>query len=190
LYARFADWPDAIRAKQAHALAELGQFDQAAHAIAGIGDAEQRGVATAHLLYRKGDWQTLAGLESRGTQQRKWQLLGLARQNLETAGKELATQVRPGSADVAELRVLVRYAARGEPEADMQRFARQLIEEVDKRVLRLASLTETALRERRANHAAFLIQRMQELDAQAKPLESLRKRLAELTNARQIATTN
>lgn len=180
LYKQHKQWPGRTRQQQALILTELSRFTEAAKIVDRINDRKLRRVARARLLHAQGRWRTLADLEPQSEEERKWQLIGLAQQDLLRAGSTLSKLIPEGAYDIPQLQVVVRYLAAREDNQQMEIRARQLLAAIDYQVNRLSTFADNAVQKVNKKRAQILLQKIEALNPKAKKLSTLRKQVADL----------
>ena len=171
LYAQHKDWPDRTHAQQALALVELDRPGEAKLAVARIKDERVRRVAEARMLFELEKWTQLAALQPQSDEERKWQLLGLAKTDAVLAGRELSRLVPAGSEEIPQLRALVRYSAALDDRKAMDEYARRLIKATDSRTRQLVELAKQALGKKQTRRAEILVARIETLNPVAEELD-------------------
>ncbi|MBI3562550.1 MAG: fused MFS/spermidine synthase [Gammaproteobacteria bacterium] len=109
LYAQYRQWPDRTYKQHALLLAQQGQINAARQTLQRIKDPAVRHAVYAQLLYKTKDWSHLAALRTHDAEERKWQLLAVARTNLPVAGAALDRLDLHGADDIPQMLVLLRY---------------------------------------------------------------------------------
>jgi predicted membrane-bound spermidine synthase len=180
LYAAHPDWPDRTHAQQALALLELKREGEARLALARIKDNRVQRVAEAKALYELGNWQQLAALQPQNDEERKWQLVGLAKADLITAGKALSPLIEKDSDELPQLRVLAQYYGATGDTSTLDATARSLVKAIDKKTGQLKEFTKQALEKKQLVRAQLLIQKIETLNPKADDLKNLREQIAEL----------
>lgn len=180
LFKQHAEWPDRTYQQYVVALLKQGRVEDAKQTITRIKDTIQQRVATAYLLYSLEDWNALAALLPQSDDERRWQLIGLAKSNLTVAGNSLVELTRDQTSDIPQMRVLLEYYASQGNSAAVNAQARRLTKTIDKEVEWLNQLAEEALSKNQTEKTEHIIQAIEELDPDATPLDKLKKRLAEL----------
>ena len=180
LYRQHKEWLDEVHVKQTEVFAELGQLDEAQKSIAQIKDSVQRRVAIAALLYKKGQWNTLAALDPQSDKERQWQLVGLSKSNLQSAGAQLSSLMSVESEEIPQLEVLVRYYAVKQSTQQMGKYARQLFKVIDKLSERLTKLVDKAIANNEIVRAQLILRKIETINPDAGTLPDLKKRLSEL----------
>jgi len=180
LYAAHPDWPDRTHAQQALALLEFKREADARLAIARIKDNRLQRLIEARALYELGNWQQLAALQAQSDEERKWQLLGLAKTDLATAGKALSQLIGNDSDEIPQLRVLAQYyGAAGDTQA-LDATARRLVKISDNNIAQLKKFAKQAVGQNQLAQAQLLIQKIEALNPKADDLADLRQQVVEL----------
>ncbi len=163
LYARYENWPDRTYKQQALLLVQQGQIQAAQKMLTNIRDPIEHEAAYAHVLYQMKDWIPLAMLHAQSDEARKWQLLGTARTDLNSAGKALNKLNIQGADNILQMRVLLRhYAAAGDWESE--KINREHFDAtIKKETQRLQSVLERAVRNKETQRIAYLTQAIQEI---------------------------
>lgn len=175
------EWPDRTYQQHVIALLRQGRVADAEQTIARIKDPIQQRVANAYLLYFLKDWERLAALEPQSDDERRWQLIGLAKYDLVAAGKLLSTLTGTLTRDIPQMRVLLQYyATLGDDEA-LDAQARQLTDATDREVEWLNKLAEETLEKNQIRQTGYIIKAIEELNPNAWPIDELKKRVTELT---------
>lgn len=188
LYAKHKDWPDRTHAQQALALWGLGRQPEARLAIARIKDEPARRVTEAQILFELGDWPQLAALQPHSDEERKWQLLGLAKKDTVLAGRDLSRLVAGNSEEIPQLRALVQYAAALDERKTMDEYARRLIKATDNQTWRLGEFAKQALEKKQVQRAQLLVGKIESLNPAAEELKDLRRQIAEASAAAKKAS--
>ena len=173
LYAQYSNWPDRTHAQQSLTLLERQRPAEARQAVARIKHPIVRRIAGARLLFELGEWQQLAALQPQSIEEHKWQLLGLAKINLNAAGKVLIQLPTKDKGSIPYLRVLTQYhATQGNPK-DIDESARRLVEAIDRRTDQLKLLAEQAQKQKQSARAQLLMEKIAALNPQAEVLKDL-----------------
>jgi len=180
LYDGHPDWPDRTHAQQALALLELKQETGARQAIARIKDNRVQRVAEARTLYELGNWQQLAARKPQSDDERKWQLIGLAKTDLITAGKAMSQLIKNDSEDLPQLRVLAQYYGAIGDAKMLDATVRRLVKAIDNRTSQFRGFVKQALEDQQLPRAQMLIQKIEALNSQSDDLASLRQQATEL----------
>jgi hypothetical protein len=178
LYGQHETWSDRVNARHSAISAALGDFGSAERATARIGDAAQREIARARLLFYRGEYRRLSAMQSDVPEARKWILLGLAQSDLKRAGAELEKMKLDAKHDLPLLRVMAAYHGAQRDAEGLDRYARMLSTEIEDSVRRLVDLAWDAIEEKDSDRVAYLVGRIAALDADAKALPKLNARLA------------
>ena len=111
---------------------------------------------------------------------RKWQLLGLAKTDLATAGKALSQLIGNDSDEIPQLRVLAQYyGAAGDTQA-LDATARRLVKISDNNIAQLKKFAKQAVGQNQLAQAQLLIQKIEALNPKADDLADLRQQVVEL----------
>jgi hypothetical protein len=188
LYDKHQDWPDRTHAQQALALLELGRQHEAQLAIARIKDVKVKRTTEARILFELGDWVQLTALQTQSDEERKWQLLGLSKQNAVLAGRDLSRLVAANSEEIPQLRALVQYAAALDDRKTMDEYARRLIKATDNYTWQLGEFAKQALEKKQMPRARLLMSKIESLNPAAKELSDLRQRISEAGTTEKIST--
>ncbi len=180
LYAAHQQWPDRIHRKQIEALAALAKFAEAQTLVARMVDEKLRRSAAAYLLYQQGQWHALEALRPISDEERKWQLLAVARHDINFAGPQLLSLQKDDDDDMALLRTLVGYYAAANDQVNLQIQARRLVAALDGKVKRLTAAAAAALTDKETARARQILTNIERLDPKMKQLDELRERLAEV----------
>jgi len=181
LYSAHKQWPDRTHRKQIEALAALDRFTEAQAILARMDDEKQRHSAAAYLLYQQEQWRALEALRTISDEERKWQLLAIARRDIKSAGPQLLPLQKEGEDDIPLSRALVGYYAANHDQVNMQNQARRLVAAIDARVKRLAAAASTALTDKKTARMSQILTLIERTDPQTKQLDDLRAKLAEIT---------
>ncbi len=182
LYDQHQEWLDDTRKQQIVALVDMGRIRKAEKIIADIKDKKQRHLATAYLLYAKKEWKTLASVKPLTDDEKKWQLIGLAQQDLQRAGKQLSDLIPTGStaAEIPQLRVLVQYFALLGKETKLDRASRQLVGAIETQTKQLSKYAEVALKAENRQWAQSILHKMGRLNSPATTMADLKEKIDKL----------
>lgn len=173
LYAQHQNWPDRTHAQQALALLELQREVEARQAIARIKSPLAHRIAVARMLFELGDWQQLAALKPQSNEEGKWQLLGLAKINLNAAGKALSQFPTKDLDSIPYLRVMAQYYGAHGKTTEIDDSARRLTKAIDHRIDQLKQLAKQAKEQKQPARAQLLMQKIAALNPQADALKDL-----------------
>ncbi|NOX43283.1 MAG: hypothetical protein GXP19_06075 [Gammaproteobacteria bacterium] len=176
-YDQHDEWLDGTRKSQIVVLADLGRIRKAEQIVSKIKEKDQRRLAAAYLMYAKRDWQALANVKPLTDYEKKWQLIGLAQQDLKSAGAQLEKLIADDSTEIPQLRVLVKYFAMLGQASKMDNAARQLVEAIQKQTKQLSEFAEAAMEEGNLKWAQSILHKMERLHSQAKTITDLKEKI-------------
>jgi len=188
LYAAHSNWPDRTHAQQALSLLELKKVAKAQQAIGRIRNNQTRRVAEARLLFELGDWKKLAALQPQSDEERKWQLIGLSKFDLLTAGESLSRLTGNVSDELPQLQVLTQYYGTKGDSVTLVATARRLVRAVDDRTSQLKEFAKQAIEKKQLNRAQLLIKKIEALDPNTNNLSNLRQQVADLKQKAETQT--
>ncbi|WP_455209859.1 hypothetical protein [Kaarinaea lacus] len=180
LYSQHEQWPDRTHYQQALALIENGKVQEAQSVVARIQEGELRASTQARMLFELQDWQQLAAIKPINDNERKWQLLALAKQNLKTAGKQMDQIKDNVELELPQLRLLVKYYSVMDNDTMLAKYAKQLAEHIDSETERLAKLTDKAIDVKSSQRAKRLLGKLVAINPEAKGIQNYKKRISEL----------
>lgn len=180
LFSRHKQWPDRTYRQQALALAEYGRMREADNVVAKIADPDLRASTQAHLLYDKHSWQMLAKIKPLNDEERKWQLIGLAKQNLLSAGRQLEGIKDKVELELPQLTLLVKYYGSTNSDIMLAKYAKRLADLIDKETTRLAGLTDKAIKDKSSQRAKRLLAKLVSVNPDAADIKKYEKAIASL----------
>ncbi len=183
LYVQHQEWPDRTHAQQALVLLEVGRQPEALLTLARIKNEPERRAAEARILFETGDWQTLAALQPQSDEERRWQLLGVAKNNSQLAGRDLLPLVAANSDEIPQLRALVQYFAALDDRKNMDVYSRRLIKATDGQLDRLSKFANTAITKKQIQNAKLLIGKMAALSPGDVRLNELNRQIKKTIEA-------
>jgi len=177
IYQEGSQWSDVTHQQQANIMMELLRFADAGEVISKIQDQELQRTMLAKKMYLQGRYKELARLKPQNDAERLWQLTALADRNIKKAGASLAELSDNLTLEEPQLRVLIRYYGVLQDNKAMDRYTRQLVSLVDKRVDRMTKALNFAINNKAALRAKTLLTRIESLNPNVKDLETLRQKV-------------
>ena len=109
-------------------------------------------------------------------------MIGLAQQDLLSAGKQLSELISKGSgsAEIPQLRVLVRYFALLGKETKLDNASRQLVEAIDTQTKQFSKYANVALQEENQRWAQSILHKMGRLNSPAVTRADLKEKIEKL----------
>ncbi len=163
LYAQHPQWPDRTHKQHALMLAQQGHIDAARKTLQRINDPALRHAAYAQLLYETKAWSELATLQPRDAEERKWQLLGIARSNPQAAGAALDRMVLNGTDNIPQMLVLLQYYANTANPSDFAAKTQQLTKTISNEIIRLRILADKVAQQGEAVRTSTILRVIDEL---------------------------
>ena len=180
MYAQHEQWPDRTRYQQVLALIEGGRIQEAQTTVSQIQDADVRLGTQARMLFELQDWQRLAAITPTNNEQRKWQLLALARQNLKSAGEQMDRIKDNVEMQLPQLKLLVKYYASINDDRNLVKYAKQLAQNIDSESERLAKLTDAAITDKSSLRAKRLLGKLAAINPEADNIQEYKQQISEL----------
>lgn len=180
LFNKHNDWGDGARKLHIVCLVELGRIDEAQRVVDSITGRDDRSLAVAYLLHATGNWRSLAGLKPRTDNERMWQLIGLAKIDLKSAGIQLQKLMGFNSEDIPALRVLVQYASRFAEANILDKYSRQLAKAINKQLKKFQEQSKRAIKENDEKWAQAILHKMEALNANKSAISKLREEINKL----------
>ncbi|WP_455204261.1 fused MFS/spermidine synthase [Kaarinaea lacus] len=179
-YDQHEQWPDRTHHQHALALLEDGKVKQVNEVAAKIQDPVMRLSTQARLLYEQQKWRQLAAINPNEDEQRKWQLLGLAKTDLLRAGKYMDAIKDEVKMELPQIRMLVKYYSRIDDDRQLTKHAKQLVAAVKSETQRLSKLTNKALNKESIDRAKRLLGRLVAINPDADQVQKFKNQIVEL----------
>ncbi|MGD8592058.1 MAG: fused MFS/spermidine synthase [Gammaproteobacteria bacterium] len=180
MYAQHEQWPDRTYYQQALALMENGKVQQARAAVSKIRDADLKVGTQARLLFEEQDWKSLAAVKPVNNEQRKWQLLGVAKNDLLAAGQQMDKIKHKVKLGLPQLKLLVKYYSLTDDDRSLAKYAKRLAERIDSETKRLAELTDKAIAVKSSQRAKRLLGKLVSINPEAEDIQQYKQRISEL----------
>jgi len=180
LYSQHEQWPDRTNRQQALALLEYGRMQEADAIAAKIKDPDLRASTQARMLFDKRSWRMLAAVKPQNDEQRKWQLMGLAKQNLKSAGRQMEQINDKVTFELPQLTMMVKYYGSINNDIMLEKYAKRLANLIDSETQRLAKLTDNAIKEKASQRAKRLLAKLVSINPEAKEINKYRQAIAGL----------
>lgn len=180
LYAQHDAWPDRTHYQQVVALAELGRFKEAKAVASRAKTVASQREAQAFLLYEQQQWQALSRLVAQTEGERRWQLLGVAQTNIEKAGRGMEEILQIISLDIPQYKLMVRFYSHINDDVKLQKYTRELVNAIDKKVKILSNHAEAAVNDNDHVRAERLLQKIVQLNYSWAGVDALRKKIEKL----------
>ncbi len=180
MYAQHEQWPDRTHYQQALALMENGKVQEAQVVVSQIQDADLKASTQARLLFEQQDWRSLAKIESVNDEQRKWQLIAVAKRNLLSAGEQLDAIKHNIELELPQLKLLVKYYSQVDDDNMLAKYAKLMSENIDSETKRLAKLTDKAIAVKSSQRAKRLLGKLVSINPEAKDINKYKQRISEL----------
>jgi len=176
-------WSDQTHLKQLEYYLDNKEWQLASDIIQSISDQKTKRTALAMELFYKNQWQTLADLEPKSIAERKWQLLGLSKFDLDAAGKEMEILIQNDSKELPPIRMLIQYFVHINDADKADKWSRQLAAVTNDRLQRYVKLADISLNQNNLDWNAALIGEISRIDPDHKELDLLKlKRTNKLAN--------
>jgi spermidine synthase len=179
-YAKHDQWPDRTHYQQALALIENGKVQEAQTVIARMQDAGLKASTQARVLFELQDWERLVAIDPTSNEQRKWQLLALAKQDLNAAGQKMDAIKNNVKLELPQLRLLVKYYSVADNDTMLAKYAKLLANNIDSETKRLAKLTNKAIEGKAPQRAKRLLGKLVAINPEAKDIQRYKRRISEL----------
>lgn len=166
-------WRDVTYLRQMEIFLTQNQTSKAEALIKKIPDEKTRLTAHAMLLFYEKHWQTLAAIKPLSNEEKKWQLLGLARQDIKAAGQELKKIVDKDTRNLPVIRSLIQYYAAIDDTVNMDNWSKKFHEIQQDLEQRYEKLTKVALEEENFEWNKALIDEISRLNPDSKKLAKL-----------------
>ncbi|KPJ92314.1 MAG: hypothetical protein AMJ53_09635 [Gammaproteobacteria bacterium SG8_11] len=180
MYSQYTQWPDRTHYQQALALIEHGDLQEARTVVSKIQDAGKRMSTHARVLFELQDWQRLAAVKPLNDEARKWQLLALAKRDLEAAGQQMAQIKDNVELELPQLRLLVKYYSIMDNNSMLSKYAKLLAERIDSETQRLAKLTDKAIADNSSQRAKRLLGKLVSINPEAEGILKYKQKISEL----------
>ena len=179
-YSQHKQWPDRTYRQQALALLEDGRVREAETIAANIADINLRANTQARMLFELQAWQKLAANESVTDEQRKWQLIGLGKQNLKSAGRQMEQIADKVELELPQLTLLVKYYSSINDDFMLLKYAKRLTKLIDSETERLAKLTHEAIEDKSLLRAKRLLGELVAVNPEATEIKKYQQEIIEL----------
>ena len=173
LYENHNTWLEATHLKQLEIYLKQNKLSKAEILIKNIPDEKTRLTAQAMKLFHDKKWQTLANIIPKSDQEKQWQLLGLAKQNINSAGKALTKILDKNSRNLPAIRVLIQYYAAIDDTINMNRWSKKYSAIQEDFIQRYSKLAEIALNNDNFDQNKILIDEIHRIDPKAENLPGL-----------------
>jgi hypothetical protein len=180
LFSKHDQWPDRTYKQQALALVENGKFHEAETVAAKITDANLRVSTLARMLFDKKSWKMLAALKPQNDEQRKWQLMGLAKQNPTSAGRQMDKIKDQVKLEIPQLTLLVKYYGRINNDVMVTKYAKRLSHLIESETKRLDKLTNDAIKDKVPVRAKRLLSKLVSINPDAADIQEYQKAIVGL----------
>ena len=167
-------WRDITFLKQLEIYLTQNQISKAQALIKKIPDEKTRLTAQAMKLFYEKEWKTLAAIKPQSTEEKKWQLLGLAKQDIKTAGQELVKVVDTETPSLPIIRTLIQYYAAIDDTANMDNWNNKLNAVQKDLVQRYEQLTQIALDDENFEWNKALINEIERINPDFKKIPELK----------------
>ena len=180
LYSKHKQWPDRTYSQQALALQDSGRMLEADSVAAKISDPNLRASTQARMLFEKQAWNKLAAVKPINDEQRKWQLVGLAKQNLASAGRKMEQIKNDVKLELPQLTLLVKYYSSINNDTMVAQYAKQLAMVIDSETKRLDNLTSQAIKDKAPQRAKRLLGKLVFINPDAPDIKKYQQSILEL----------
>ena len=180
LYSLHDQWPDRTYRQQALALLENGHMREADSIAGEIADRNLRASTQARMLFDRQAWQRLAAIKPVNDEQRKWQLVGLAKQNLKSAGRQMEHILNKVDLELPQLNMLVKYYGSINNDVMLAKYAKRLTKLIESETQRLANLTHKAIEDKSPQRARRFLGRLVAINPEATEIKKYQQEIVEL----------
>jgi len=166
-------WRNSTHLNQLEMYLTQKQSSKAEEVIQRIPDEKTRLTAHAMKLFYDKQWQKLAAIKPQSTAEKEWQLLGLAKQDIKTAGQALVNIVDKDTRNLPSIRSLIQYYAAIDDSINMDKWSKNLNSIQQDLVQRYEKLTHIALEEENFEWNKALIDEIARINPESKKLSQL-----------------